>query len=107
MRVIAIGQQGRDIVISDKPDVAAVAAIAAIRTAFGHHGFAAERHAAGSAITTTEIDRTFVDELALAHQMILVERLVIAGVDAATRHEASRAEPGHLADLANARCSRR
>ena len=79
VRMIAVGQQRRDIMIGDKPNVPTFATIATIGTALGHHGFAAERHTAGSAITTTEIDRTFVDKLALAHQMSLVERLVIAG----------------------------
>jgi len=59
-------------VVSNEPYVATLATVSPIGTTFWHHGFATERHTSGSAITTTEINGTFVDELALAHQISLV-----------------------------------
>ena len=43
-------------------DVAAVTAVAAVRTALRHMGLAAKRHAAGAAVAAFDMDAYFIDE---------------------------------------------
>ena len=61
-RVILKAQQRRLIVISHKPDIAALAAVATIGPAFGDVGFAAKTDASGPAITGFGVQLSAVDE---------------------------------------------
>ena len=50
MMLETVLDEGRDARIGDDDHIAAVAAVAAVRPAFGHMGLAAKRHAARAAI---------------------------------------------------------
>ncbi len=63
MRVVAKRQQGRHVVIGDQPDVAALAAVAAVRAALHDRALTSERHAARAAIAAAHVELAFVDEL--------------------------------------------
>ena len=63
MRVVAERQQRGDVVVGDEPDVAALAAVAAVRPAEGHGTLAPERHAACSPIAAAHVELALVDEL--------------------------------------------
>ena len=63
MRMIAKGQQRRDIAIGDKPDRPAVATIAAVRTAFGDMCFTPERNTAGATVAALNVDVALIDEV--------------------------------------------
>ena len=62
MRVVSKPEQRCDIAVGDEPDVAAAAAVAAVRPTLGHVGFAAERDAARAAVTAFDVDVRLVDE---------------------------------------------
>jgi hypothetical protein len=62
MRVVLICEQRGDVPISDQPDASARAPIAAIGATLGDMGFAAERDTTSAAVSTSDIDLTFVDE---------------------------------------------
>ncbi len=63
VRMVAERQQGRHVVVGDEPDVAALAAVAAVRAAHHDRALASERHAARAAITAAHVELAFVDEL--------------------------------------------
>jgi hypothetical protein len=60
--VVPEGQQRRDVVVGDEPDVAAVAAVAAVRTALGDVGLPAERHRARPTVAALDVEAALVDE---------------------------------------------
>jgi hypothetical protein len=64
-RRVLEGQQGGDVAVGDQPDVAAVAAVTAVRPALGDVGLAAERDGTGAAVTTLDVQIALVDELLL------------------------------------------
>jgi hypothetical protein len=55
-------QQGRDLRVSNKDDVAAVTAITAVWTTEWLELFAANRHATVSAVASTKVNNNIVDE---------------------------------------------
>ena len=63
VRVVAEREERRHVVIGDQPDVAAVAAITAVRSAHRLGTFTAEADAARAAITTSDVQLALVDEL--------------------------------------------
>ena len=60
--MVAEGEQRRDVAIGDQPDVAALAPVAAVRSAHGLGTLTAERHTAGTAIAAAYIQLRFIDE---------------------------------------------
>ena len=68
VRVVPERQQRGDVAVGDQPDVAALAAVAAVGPALGHVGLAPERHAAGAAVTAFDVQAALVDELGHAGQ---------------------------------------
>jgi hypothetical protein len=64
-RGVLEGQQGGDVAVGDQPDVAAVAAVAAVGPTLGNVGLTAERDGAGAAVTTLDVQVALVDELLL------------------------------------------
>ena len=62
VRVVAEGEQRRDVAVGDEPDVAAVAAVAAVGPALGDVGLAAERDGAGTAVAALDVEVALVDE---------------------------------------------
>ena len=63
VRMVAERQQRRHVVVGDEPDIAALAAVAAVRTALHDRTLASERHAARAAVTAAYVELAFVDEL--------------------------------------------
>ena len=63
VRVVAERQQRGHVVVGDQPDVAALAAVAAVRAAEGHRALAPERHAARAAVAAAHVELALVDEL--------------------------------------------
>ena len=63
MWVVAEGEQRGDVVVGDEPDVAALAAVTAVRPAEGLGPLAPERHAACSPIASAHVELGLVDEL--------------------------------------------
>src|SRR5690606_28479438 len=61
--VVAERDQRGDVVVGDEPDVAAVAAVAAVRSAHDDGTFTTERDAASAAVTTADVELALVDEL--------------------------------------------
>ena len=59
---VAIVEQGVDVAVGDREDVAAMAAIAAIRSAEGDEFFAPERGDAVAAVASVHFDSGFVEE---------------------------------------------
>ena len=55
VRVVAEGEQRRDVAVGDEPDVAAVAAVASVGAALGHVRLPAERDAARAAVTALDV----------------------------------------------------
>ena len=62
VRMVAERQQRCDVAIGDQPDVAAAAAVAAVRAALRHVRFATERDAARAAVTAFDVQVALVDE---------------------------------------------
>ena len=62
VRVVAEREQRGDVAVGDQPDVAALAAVAAVRAAHRDGALTAERHAAGAAVATAHVQLGFVDE---------------------------------------------
>ena len=62
MRMVAKREQRRDVAIGHEPDVAAVAAVAAVRAALRDVRLAAERDAARAAVTAVHMQVALVDE---------------------------------------------
>ena len=60
--LVAIINQGRELCICDNDNIAAVTAIATVRTAFWNICFSAERHAACAAISAFNVDMTKISE---------------------------------------------
>ena len=60
--VVAKAQEGRLVVIGDEPDVAALAAIAAVGTPLRHVRFSSKAHAAGPAVTALGVQLGGIDE---------------------------------------------
>ena len=58
----AVVDQRRDARVRLHHDIAAVAAVASIGTAFGYVRFAAEAHATGTAVAALHVDMYFIDE---------------------------------------------
>ena len=63
VRVVAERQQRGHVVVGDEPDVAALAAVAAVRAAEGDRTLAPERHAARAAVAAAHVELALVDEL--------------------------------------------
>ena len=63
VRMIAKGQQRRDIAIGDKPDRPAVATITAVRTPLGDVRFTPERNTAGATVAALDVDVALIDEV--------------------------------------------
>ena len=63
VRMVPERQQRRHVVVGDQPDVAALAAVAAVRTAHHDRALASERHAARAAVTAAHVELALVDEL--------------------------------------------
>ena len=61
--VVAERQQRGHVVVGDEPDVAALAAVAAVRSAEGDRTLPAERHAARAAVAAAHVELALVDEL--------------------------------------------
>ena len=55
VRVVAEGEQRGDVAVGDEPDVAALAAVAAVGPAPGHVRLAPERHAARAAVAASHV----------------------------------------------------
>ena len=68
VRVVAKGQQRRDVVIGDEPHVASPAAVATVRPALGDGPFPTKRDAARSPVTAAHVELRLVDELGHLHQ---------------------------------------
>ncbi len=64
MRVVAEGEQRRDVAVGDEHDVAAPAAVAAVGPALGDVRLAPERHRAGAAVAAADVHLDLVDEVA-------------------------------------------
>ena len=87
VRVVAKGEQRRDIVVGDQPDVAAVAAVAAVRAAVHHGAFTTEAHAASAAVACLHVQLALVDELGhfdQANGARQIRSRTIQAMDAAT-----------------------
>src|SRR5260370_32705546 len=56
-------EERRDVAIGAQDDVAALAAVAAVRSAAGNVRLAAERHGPGAAVPTPHVDLRLVDKL--------------------------------------------
>ena len=65
--MVAERQQRRHVVVGDEPDVAALAAVAAVRTAHHDRALAPERHAARATIAAAHVELALVDEI--GHQI--------------------------------------
>jgi len=63
VRVVSESEQRGHIVVGNQPDVAAIAAVAAVWAAVHHRTLPPERHASGPSVTSAEVQLTFVDEL--------------------------------------------
>ena len=61
--MVAERQQRRHVVVGDEPDVAALAAVAPVRTAHHDRALPPERHAARAAVAATYVELALVDEL--------------------------------------------
>ena len=64
VRVVAEGDERRDVAVGHEPHVAALAAVAAVGSAERDRTLAPERHAAGTAVATTYVQLGLVDESA-------------------------------------------
>ena len=62
VRVVAEGEERGDVPVGPQPDVAALAAVAAVGTAARDVRLAPERHAAGSAVAAAHVQLRLVDE---------------------------------------------
>ena len=60
--MVAEGEQRGHVAVGDQPDVAALAAVAAVGPALGHVRLAAERDAAGAAVAAPHVELALVDE---------------------------------------------
>ena len=67
VRMVAEREQRRHVVVGDQPDVAALAAVAAVRAAVHDRTLAPERDAARAAVAATHVELALVDELGLGH----------------------------------------
>ena len=63
VRMVAERQQGCHVVVGDEPDIAALAAVAPVRSAFHDRALTPEGHAARAPITAAYVELAFVDEL--------------------------------------------
>ena len=63
VRVVAEGQQRGHVAVGDQPDVAALAAVAAVGAAPGDVRLAPEGDAARAAVAASDVEAAFVDEL--------------------------------------------
>ncbi len=63
MRMVPEREERRDVAIRPQDDVAALAAVASVRSAAGNVRLAAERHRPGAAVPTPHVDLRLVDEL--------------------------------------------
>src|SRR5207248_2625117 len=63
VRMVPEREQRRDVAIGPQDDVAALAAVAAVRPAAGNVRFAAEGHRPGAAVPAPHVDLRLVDEL--------------------------------------------
>ena len=64
VRVVTECDERSHVVVGNQPYRAAVAAVAAVRTAVDHRTFAAEAHAASAAVATAHVELRLVDETA-------------------------------------------
>jgi hypothetical protein len=62
VRMVAKGVQRRDVAIRYQPDVAPIATVSAVGTAFGYMGFTAERHRSRASVTAFDMNLSFIDE---------------------------------------------
>ena len=62
VRMVAEGQQRGHVAIGDEPDVATLAAVAAVGATERHRAFATERHTAGSTVASAYVQLRFVDK---------------------------------------------
>ena len=65
--------------VGDQPDIATITAVTAVRPPVYHRPFAAERDTASTAISATEVQLAFVDELGHADTL---PTPTVAGTDA-------------------------
>ena len=63
VRMVTERQQRRHVVVGDQPDVAALAAVAAVRAAHHDRTLAPERHAARATVAAAHVELALVDEL--------------------------------------------
>ena len=63
VRMVAEGEQRGDVAVGHEPDVAALAAVAAVRPAHGDVGLPPERDAARAAVAAAHVQLRLVDEL--------------------------------------------
>jgi hypothetical protein len=61
--VVAERQQRRHVVVGDEPDVAALAAVATVRTTERDGALTAEGHAACATVAAAHVELALVDEL--------------------------------------------
>ena len=88
VRVVPEGEQRRHVAVGDEPDVAAVAAVAAVGPALGDVGLPAERHAAGAAVAAPDVHAHLVDELTDT-----TESASASGASCSLRDAAAQVEP--------------
>ncbi len=62
VRMVPEREQRRDVAVGLEPDVAALAAVAAVGPALGHVGLTAHRDCAGTAVATLDVELRLVDE---------------------------------------------
>ena len=63
VRMVLEGEERRDVVVGNEPDVAAVATIAAVGSTHDYWAFTPETDAARAAIASLHVQLAFVDEL--------------------------------------------
>ena len=63
VRMVPEREERRDVAIRPQDDVAALAAVASVRSAAGNVRLAAERHRPGATVPTPHVDLRLVDEL--------------------------------------------
>jgi hypothetical protein len=65
--VVAKGEKGRNVPISDEPDVSATTTVTAVGATHRNRSFSTERDTACSPISCAHIQLAFIDELAHEH----------------------------------------
>ena len=68
MRVVTEGDERCRVAVGHQPDVAALATVTAVGPSHRGVCFAAERHAARAAVTTTDVETYLIYELGHSHK---------------------------------------